>query len=86
MSWGNSTSSVHVENGSAATARRPRLDSSARLEIEVATVVTAKVDGIVGPLRVAGEGEGVGALSIGTLGDLSKSNHVSVKNGEPVYW
>lgn len=84
MSWGNSASSVHVEDGSAATARRPRLDSSARMKIEVATVVSGKAESGGDHLWVASEGEGVGALSIGTLGDLSKSNHVSVKNRESI--
>lgn len=86
VSWGKGTSSVHVEDGSAATAGRPGLDTSTRLEIKVSTVGAGEFEVVVDHLWVSSEGEGVCALALGTLGDFSKSNHVSVEDGESEEW
>lgn len=75
---------VHVEDRSAAAAGRPRLDAGVGVEVEVAAELAVEVEG-EGDLvvRVAREGEGVGALAPGARGDLSEADHVGVENGEP---
>lgn len=86
MGWSDGASRVHVENSSAAAARRPRLDTNARVEVKVAAVMSGEPDGGSDRLGVSGEGEDVAALAVGTLGDLGKSNHVGIENGESIYW
>lgn len=86
MGWGDGARRVHVENSGAAAARRPRLDANAGVEVKVVAEVSGEFDGGSDRLGVSGEGEDVAALAIGTLGDLGKSNHVGIKNGESMYW
>lgn len=54
------------------------------LQVKVAAVMAGQAQGIVDLVSsVAGEGEGVGALALGALGDLSKANHVGIQKREP---
>lgn len=77
------TLGVHVEDGRASTAGRPRLNTRLGDQVEVVIVFALELD-LVGDLvaRVLAEVEDVLADAGNALGDLSEAVHVGIEDGE----
>jgi hypothetical protein len=73
---------VHAENGSATSARRPSSEGWAGLQLKWTAVRALEVNAKLGIPSASGEGEVIIALTLGLGGDLGKSLHSSVENGE----
>lgn len=84
MSRADVAGRVHVEDGSAAAARRPGSDAGVTLQVEVAGVGSGDVESVVDQAGGSGEREGVGALALGSSRDLGPADHVSIEEREPV--